>query len=134
MIATLFAMFVLVSLVMGLMLIARVTALRAKKVKMSQFCLMELDGAPKFVSRTSRCFINLFEMPVFFYIAVLLLLQFNLETSYTLILAWCFVGFRALHAAIFIAYNNVQHRLVAFAIANTFLVLLWIEIARKLVF
>ena len=43
-----------------------------------------------------------------------------------LALAWAYVACRALHSLIHLTYNNVLHRLAAFAAGNVVLLVIWI--------
>jgi len=47
-------------------------------------------------------------------------------------LAWFFVAARVVHSAIHLSYNNVYHRLSAYAASNVLLVALWIRFAFAL--
>jgi hypothetical protein len=40
--------------------------------------------------------------------------------------AWAYVRLRALHSAIHLTYNNVVHRLTAFALSNVVLAVFWL--------
>jgi len=42
-----------------------------------------------------------------------------------LTLAWTYVALRGVHSAIHLTYNHVIHRLIAFAVSNVALGLLW---------
>jgi hypothetical protein len=57
-------------------------------------------------SRASDNFRNLFELPVLFYVALLVLALIGQVTSITLLLAWLFVALRVLHSAIHCTYNG----------------------------
>ena len=41
-----------------------------------------------------------------------------------IVLAWFYVGLRALHSGIHLTYNKVQHRLAVFALSNVLLAML----------
>jgi hypothetical protein len=43
-----------------------------------------------------------------------------------LVLAWVYVGLRALHSLVHLTYNNVMHRLIVFAAGNVVLAALWV--------
>lgn len=43
-----------------------------------------------------------------------------------LALAWTYVGLRAIHSVIHLSYNNVVHRLTAYALSNAVLAAFWI--------
>jgi len=43
-----------------------------------------------------------------------------------LVVAWSYVALRAVHSAIHLTYNNVIHRLTAFALSNVVLMAFWV--------
>jgi len=71
---------------------------------------------------------NLFEMPVFFYVAAAFLYMSDSVDLLYLILAWAFVLVRIVHSGIHVTYNHVMHRLTAFMIANFILLAIWIRL------
>jgi hypothetical protein len=68
---------------------------------------------------------NLFELPVLFYLAVVVAVQTNQVTPITLALAWLFVALRILHSAIHCSYNKVIHRFYAYVCGGSVMWLLW---------
>lgn len=76
-------------------------------------------------SRAADNFRNLFELPVLFYVVVLLLAIFGLATATALTLAWTFVALRILHSAIQCTYNKVMHRFGVYAAGGLVLWTLW---------
>jgi hypothetical protein len=72
---------------------------------------------------------NLFEVPVLFYVAVLLALVLMFQDRLLVLLAWGFVAFRAAHSLIHCTYNNVNHRFVAYAVSTLLLALMWFRLA-----
>jgi hypothetical protein len=74
-------------------------------------------------TRASDNFINLFEVPVLFYALVLASLASGVSDPALLVLAWTFVGLRALHSLIQCSYNRVMHRFTAYALATVSLFL-----------
>jgi len=80
-------------------------------------------------TRAADNFRNLFELPVLFYAAVLLVAQSGLETPVTVGLAWAFVALRVLHSAIHCTYNKVMHRFAAYLAGGVALFALWGAIA-----
>jgi hypothetical protein len=74
-------------------------------------------------TRASDNFINLFEVPVLFYVLVLASLASGVSDPALLVLAWTFVGLRALHSLIQCSYNRVMHRFTAYALATVSLFL-----------
>jgi hypothetical protein len=65
-------------------------------------------------TRAADNFRNLFELPVLFYLALVIAVQTGLVTQVTLCLAWAFVALRIVHSAIHCTYNKVYHRFYAY--------------------
>lgn len=76
-------------------------------------------------SRAADNFRNLFELPVLFYLALVVAAVTGLATPTTLVLAWVFVALRVLHSAIHCTYNKVMHRFVTYALGGLVLWILW---------
>jgi hypothetical protein len=74
-------------------------------------------------------FRNLFELPVLFYLALVLCAQTGFVNAATLALAWAFVALRIVHSAIHCGYNRVIHRFYAYVAGFFALVALWLAIA-----
>ena len=71
---------------------------------------------------------NLFEMPILFYVAVLLSLVLIVQDDLLVNLAWGFVALRAVHSIIHCSYNDVAHRFTAYALSCLFLLFIWIRL------
>ena len=80
-------------------------------------------------TRASDNFINLFEVPVLFYVLVLGTLAVGLADSGFVLLAWLFVGLRALHSLIQCSYNRVMHRFAAYSLATLVLFVYLVRLA-----
>ncbi len=106
-------------------LAARISAVKSGKLTPDSFRFNPTDGAPEMVVKTTRHFSNLFEMPVLFYVACIVCLGLGLASQALITLAWLYVLARAIHAVIHISYNNVTHRLIAFAASNIALIGIW---------
>ena len=70
-------------------------------------------------------FRNLFELPVLFYLAIVVAAQSGQVTALTVSLAWLFVALRIAHSAIQCTYNKVIHRFYAYVSGGAALWLLW---------
>ena len=68
---------------------------------------------------------NLLELPVLFYAGSLMYFVAGRVDQTTLAVAWAYVALRAVHSLIHVTYNNVFHRLTAFAISNFVLMAYW---------
>ncbi|WFC40560.1 MAPEG family protein [Pseudoxanthomonas sp. SE1] len=84
-------------------------------------------------TRASDNFRNLFELPVLFYAGVLLAAQLGVTDTASLVLAWSFVGLRAVHSVVHCTFNHVMTRFVAYALATLVLFALWARLALVLV-
>jgi hypothetical protein len=82
----------------------------------------------KSVLGPSENLVNLYEMPVLFYIACLLAYLSHTLTTALFGLAWLFVAFRALHSLIHCTYNRVMHRFSAYMISSLCLWGMWFEL------
>jgi len=83
-------------------------------------------------TRAADNFRNLFELPVLFYVALLVFAYTGRVTTATLLLAWLFVALRVLHSAIHCTYNRVYHRFCAYLAVGLVLWALWGVIAFDL--
>ncbi|CAN5186364.1 MAPEG family protein [soil metagenome] len=79
--------------------------------------------------RASDNFVNLFEMPVLFYVAAFTAIVTGLVTPVSLGLAWTFVALRVLHSLIQCSYNKVMHRFTVYSLSSVVLLLLWLYLA-----
>lgn len=124
MIYPMFAMVLLTFSIMTLMGVARVDSVRVGKVNVGYFKTMSGD-VPEYLLKLSRHFSNLFEVPVLFYAGGVLSIALNIENALLPIFAWLFVLIRCIHAFIHITYNNVIHRMLAFAAGSTCVLIIW---------
>ncbi|MFY2764776.1 MAPEG family protein [Arenimonas sp. MALMAid1274] len=83
-------------------------------------------------TRASDNFINLFEVPVLFYVLVLATVQLGLADAGFIALAWTFVVLRALHSLIQCSYNRVMHRFTVYSLATLVLFVFAGRLAWKL--
>jgi hypothetical protein len=83
-------------------------------------------------SRAADNFRNLFELPVLFYLALVVAAQTGQVTALTVALAWTFVALRYGHSAIQCTYNKVIHRFYVYLSGGVALWLLWAVLAYGL--
>lgn len=76
-------------------------------------------------SRAADNFRNLFELPVLFYLALVVAALTAQTGPLVLALAWLFVVLRVLHSAIHCTYNKVLHRFYAYVAGGMVLWVLW---------
>ncbi len=72
---------------------------------------------------------NLFELPVLFYVAVLLSLVLMIQDQLLVQLAWGYVALRYVHSLVHCTYNRVMHRFIAYAASCLVLMFMWTRLA-----
>jgi hypothetical protein len=72
---------------------------------------------------------NLFELPILFYVAILLALVLMIQDPFLVQLAWGYVGLRYIHSLVHCTYNRVMHRFVAYAMSCLILMVMWVRLA-----
>ena len=83
-------------------------------------------------TRAADNYRNLFELPVLFYLALVVAAFAGLATPLVLGLAWTYVALRVVHSWIHCTYNRVRHRFYVFASSTLVLVVLWVVLAAHL--
>ena len=122
-------MMVLLTFMVGMLtVIVRFASVRKGDVKARFYKLMQGQDVPEIITKTTRCFNNMFETPVLFYVACSLYISLGIENATGIVFAWSFVVLRYIHAYIHLTYNHVIHRLSAFWGAFLFIMLLWINL------
>ncbi len=100
----------------------RLYAVRLPEMRRSRIDPQRLAGsADKHLLKDTRAsdnFINLFEVPVLFYVLVLATIGLGVADAWLPVLAWTFVGLRAVHSLVQCSYNRVVHRFAAYALAT----------------
>ena len=99
-----------------------------KQVSPRYYVLMQGQNVPEAVTKTTRCFNNLFEAPTLFYAAGCLYVALDIENTLSLIAAWGFVIFRIIQAAIHLTYNNLIHRMLSYWTGFICIIVLWLNL------
>lgn len=81
----------------------------------------------------SENFTNLFELPVLFYLAAVMVYLLDILMIEMLWLGWLFVVFRYAHSFIHSTYNRVMHRFLAYLVSGWALWLLWADIFYRVI-
>lgn len=112
----------LAMVVLTLVVWLRLYMVRIPEMRRSRIDPQQLAGsADKHLLKDTRAsdnFINLFEVPVLFYVLALATIQAGVHDGMLDLLAWTFVGLRAVHSAIQCSYNRVMHRFIVYALAT----------------
>ncbi len=124
-----FAMAALTCIVWLRMFSTRVAELKRGRIH-PQSVALSAQAASKFAdTRAADNFRNLFELPVLFYLALIIAALTSQVTVLTLSLAWLFVALRVVHSGIQCSYNKVMHRFKAYVAGGAALWALWIVLA-----
>jgi len=115
------------------MYFTRLRYLRANRIEPNNLATRERDSRLlEPVAGPSDNLRNLFEMPVLFYVLIILLLDTGHASSGFVSAAWSFVALRTLHSAIHCTYNDVMHRFTVYALSSLVLWGMWAAFAVRL--
>ncbi len=92
----------------------------------------ESPDVPSDVRLPGRNFVNLFEMPVLFYVLCLALYMTHNVSETPLVLAWIYVALRIVHSLIHVTYNKIMHRFFVYALSSFLLLGMWVMFAIEL--
>jgi len=104
---------------------ARLGTLRAGEVKVRDIALGERNW-PTRILQISNAYHNQFEIPVLFYVLVVLALFTRKADMLFVVMSWMFVTSRLVHAAIHVTSNKVSQRFMAFVVGVLILAIMWI--------
>lgn len=122
-------MMILLTFIVGLVTMKhRIASVKNGSVNPTYFKLMEGQEVPEIITKTSRCFNNMFEVPLLFYVGCLLYISFGFESSIGLLFAWLFVVMRYVQAYVHLTYNHLIHRMLSFWVAFLSAMGLWLNL------
>lgn len=127
------ALVVLTASVWVALFMTRVGEMRARRIRPQSLATRAQAATALARSAPSDNFMNLFELPVLFYVLALALYATNLVDGLYLGLAWLYVLLRYVHSLIHLTYNRVMHRFYVFAASGIVLWILWGRFAVQLV-
>ncbi len=111
---------------------SRVAEMRRERIHPQAVATSAQMAARLADTRAADNFRNLFELPVLFYVALLVLALIGQVSPLSLLLAWLFVALRIVHSGIHCTYNRVVHRFRAYVAGGMVLWALWGVIAFDL--
>lgn len=119
------AMVALTFVVWWRMYFARVGQMKRERIHPQKVATSAQATALLTDSRAADNFRNLFELPVLFYLALVVADRLGMVDGISLALAWAFVMLRVVHSAIHVTYNRVMQRFAAYVAGGMVLWLLW---------
>ncbi len=93
---------------------------------------LSTEAWPESAQKVSNAYNNQFQMPVLFYVAVVIEIYLG-ATVPGLVLAWLFVLTRIVHAAIFVTSNRVTRRFFAFIVGAILVLTWWLALIVRLI-
>ena len=111
------------------MLKLRYKAVLEDGVSAKYFKLNRGAKLPEYLVRVTQHYENLFETPVLFYVAILLILVLDINDMGYVLLSWAFFLSRLVHAYIHTITNRLKHRKYAFMLTSVILISLWVRLS-----
>jgi hypothetical protein len=127
-------LFVQVALTVGLLFwmgYARVTTISRGETKIRDIALREPNW-PTHSTQIANAYHNQFELPVLFYVLVVLAIITRQADLLFVAMSWIFVALRLVHAYIMVTSNYVPRRFQIHFVALVILVLMWIIFAFRI--
>jgi hypothetical protein len=121
-----FGMFLLVTIVFLRMRSARFAAVRKGDISVKYYRAFSEGEEPDAVRVITRNFLNLFEVPVLFYVVCLMTYVTRHVTWGMVMLAWLYVALRWAHSYVHLTFNDVITRFSLYAASFAALVLMWV--------
>ncbi len=109
----------------------RVRALREGEVRVKDIALRQ-PGWPARTTQIANSFHNQLELPILFYVLIVLVLVTGARSSILLVLAWAFVAARLAHAYVHTTSNDLRLRFFIFAAGTMILIAMWILFAARI--
>jgi hypothetical protein len=103
----------------------RVGHLRRGDVKVKDIALGERNW-PARVTQIQNAYHNQYELPVLFYVLVVLALITRKADMLFVVMSWMFVASRLVHAAIHTTSNKLSQRFMAFVVGVLILAAMWV--------
>jgi hypothetical protein len=110
---------------------ARIGSLKRGEIKMRDMALGQ-SAWPARPQQVSNCYASQFELPLLFYVLMILAWITKQTDLIFLVMAWIFVVSRLVHAYIHTSSNHVPTRFNAFAVGAIVLLLMWIIFAVRI--
>ena len=109
----------------------RTTALRRGQIKPRDIALGQPNW-PQPILQVGNCFRNQFELPVLFYVLVLIAVFTTQADLVFVVLSWLFVVMRVVHAYVHTGRNDLRQRFRAFLAGALILMVMWLYVLLKL--
>lgn len=126
------ALVLLTAVVWVLLYFTRVREMRARRISPQAVATRAKGALALEDTAASDNFMNLFEMPVLFYVLIVILYAADMADRSHLTLAWTYVALRYVHTGIHVTYNRVMHRFPVYLAGGIVLWIMWGRFAAQL--
>ena len=109
----------------------RTASVRKRETRVKDIVLGQPNWPP-YITKVSNCYHNQLQLPMLFYVLVVLAMFTRKADLIFVIMSWVFVLSRIAHAAIHTTSNNITHRFAAFAVGALVLLLMWAIFAIRI--
>jgi hypothetical protein len=127
----LFVQVALTFVLLGLTGYSRVASVRRGETKIRDIALGQPNW-PERITKVGNSYNNQFQLPMLFYVVVILAYTLRAGDLVFVILSWVFVATRLGHAYVHVTSNRVGRRFNAFAGGFAVLVVMWIIVAIRI--
>jgi len=128
-----FAMFYLTAAVLGRLAYLRVGAIGSRAMSVDFYRTYTRGEEPEHIRVVTRHFINLFEVPVLFYVGVLMAYATKQADGWLVGCAWGYVALRYVHTYIHLTSNDVLWRFRIYLASGLVLLVLWTSLLAALI-
>jgi hypothetical protein len=128
-----FAMFLLVAIVLLRLRAMRFAAVRNREVSVRYYKAFQGDDEPEALRVVARHFANLFEVPVLFYVGVVMAYVTHQVSWFLIGCAWTYVVLRWAHTFVHLGRNDVIVRFSLYFASGAVLVVMWSTLLVQLV-
>ncbi|HET7718055.1 MAG TPA: MAPEG family protein [Bauldia sp.] len=104
---------------------SRIAAIQSGVVKMRDVALRQPNW-PERTTQISNAYQSQLELPVLFYVLVVLAFFSAHMTATLVVLSWLFVASRLLHALVHVTTNEMRRRFYLFVTGAAILLLMWV--------
>jgi hypothetical protein len=129
--APLFVLIALTFFMLFYMGAVRFGALRRREVRIGDIALGQSNW-PAYAAQGGNSYNNQFQLPVLFYVLVILAYIFKKADLLFVIMSWLFVVSRILHAYVHVTSNNMRMRFTIFVVGAVVLMIMWIIFAVRM--
>ena len=127
-----FVMFLLVAVVLLRMRSMRFAAVRRKEISARYYRAFQGAEEPEPLRVISRHFANLFEVPVLFYVGVIMAYVTHQVNYWLVSCAWAYVALRYVHSYVHLTANDVVVRLSVYFASGFVLLVMWASLLVQL--